>query len=600
MVLKNVRMLYASAILLTAFANTCMVNAATAVERHGALRTEGGFLLNKNGNIVQLRGMSFYWSTPSWNGYKYYNEATVNTLVDQWNCTVVRAAYDRNEGNNNGWDGVQTVINAAIKKGIYVIIDWHSHTAEAQASAAIQFFKEQATKYKNTPNVIFEPYNEPINGAGKTKDGTQVAADATWKVIKPYLQDVTQAIRDAGADNLVIAGTPYFCQYVNVAAGDQLKDKSGKPFKNLAYAFHFYAASHGPEAYFVQNDPEKKGGMESSYLSGALGKIPIFVTEWGTTHSDGGQRVDATNSNWWFDRFMNGPYHISTCAWSASDFETSSNFSGSASSPSESGKVVQKLLKAEPTDEYPTESKTGSEGSAKDTVFTMPATQPMARYNRYYGGNFSFTNLTVPFASRDKNDTRTANHTCVPVLGSASGDWISYYVKNTTATKYIVVRHLAKNGTGTLDVQLKGKSVGTVNIKKDTAWVYSVVNADIAAGGTDTIKFVVTASSGDGFLLEWFEFTNTLPNISTLSRIQSNISDRQFSAVTANSSIHLTLPQSHKFLTYQLLTVDGRLFSSGSLVNVNSVSVKDVTKGMWILELSGQSGNRISHPMMVY
>lgn len=82
--------------------------AVTPVEKHGWLTTRGTNIVNKTGNIVQLRGMSFYWSTTTtgWSGYKYYNESTVNTLAADWKCTVVRAAYDRNEGNNSGGDGV--------------------------------------------------------------------------------------------------------------------------------------------------------------------------------------------------------------------------------------------------------------------------------------------------------------------------------------------------------------------------------------------------------------------------------------------------------------------------------------------------------------
>ena len=38
---------------------------------------------------------------------------------------MVRVAYDRNEENDNGWDDVKTIIDAAIAEGIYVIIDWH-------------------------------------------------------------------------------------------------------------------------------------------------------------------------------------------------------------------------------------------------------------------------------------------------------------------------------------------------------------------------------------------------------------------------------------------------------------------------------------------
>lgn len=574
--------------------------AETAVDRHGNLRTNGAYLVNDSGNIVQLHGMSFYWSRSGWgDGLSFYNEATVKTLVSQWNCNVVRVAYAQDSlGNSYGIDAVESVIKAAINAGIYVIIDWHSHWAERFSAKAITFFKEQATKYKSTPNVIFEPYNEPINGAGNSMDGTPAAAEVTWKLIKPYLQEVTQAIRDAGAENLVVVGTPYFCQFVNVAASQPLKDKNGKPFSNLAYSFHFYAASHGPDAYFVKNDPEKKGGMESSYLSGALGKIPIFITEWGTTHSDGGQQVDAANTMWWFDRFINGPYHLSSCNWSASGFEMSSAFSGSASTASESGKIVQKLLKAQVIDEFLPPAKTGSEGSAKDTVFSMPATHPMARYNRIYGGNFSLTNITVPYASRDNNDTRSANHTCIPVLGTASGDWISYFVNNTVMTRYIVVRHLAKNGTGTIDIQIKGKSVGILNIRKDSTWVSSVTPANIAPG-TDTIKFVVTSSSGDGFLLEWFELTGDSSAVHHSKPAVLNSPNCLIDVLVKQREIKIRLPIGHTFSKVQLFAMNGRSVMRKEINKATQYAHFTTGKGLWVLEFSGTSGVRQCYSVVV-
>ena len=39
---------------------------------------------------------------------------------------------------------------------------------------------------------------------------------------------------------------PYYAQHVGVASNDPIW-MIMEPFKNVAYAFHFYAASHGPK-----------------------------------------------------------------------------------------------------------------------------------------------------------------------------------------------------------------------------------------------------------------------------------------------------------------------------------------------------------------
>ncbi len=49
----------------------------------------------------------------------------------------------------------------ATAKGIYVILDWHDHNAHQHLDPAKSYFREVAQAYKNTPNVIFEIFNEP-------------------------------------------------------------------------------------------------------------------------------------------------------------------------------------------------------------------------------------------------------------------------------------------------------------------------------------------------------------------------------------------------------------------------------------------------------
>ncbi len=554
--------------------------AQTAVQRHGKLRTEGAYLLNEHGKIVQLRGMSFFWSTPEWPGYKYYNAATVDALINDWKCTVVRVAYDRNNGNDKGWDGVKAVIDAAIAKGIYVVIDWHSHTAEQQSSAAISFFSQQAALYKNTPNVIFEVYNEPITGGGATT-GSLVDAQKTWGAIKPYLTNVTKAIRDAGADNIIIIGTPYYCQHIGVAAGDPIKDASGKPYNNLVYSFHFYAASHGPEAYYYKNG-DGSGGLENTYLEGGLGRVPVFVSEWGTTHSDGGQDghnyIDGTNTDWWFNRYINGEYKLSWCNWSVSDFQPSSAFSGSPSSPSASGQIVKRHLTASTVDAYDPPWEAGNVGPAKDTVFNMPATHPTNRYNRSYGASVKAAD--VSYSSRDKVDVRTANNKCLTVSNGADGNWVSYEINSTSSTQHLVMRYLATAGSGSVDVYLDGTKTGSLSLPQNTTWTTVSTNMAVSAG-KHSVKLVFANTNGT-YSIEWLELTNTLTAAITRQTVSRNLT---FSTVRNGFSV--SLPQNHGFTSYEVVGADGRVVKSGS-VNAADLNVNNVANGIWFVKLNGE------------
>ena len=564
------------------------ISAQTPVQRHGALTTSGPYILNKNGNIVQLRGMSFYWSRPDWPGYSYYSASTLNFLVDSWKCTVVRVSY----APGQGWDGCKAVIDAAIAKGIYVIIDWHSHTAQNEESASITFFREQATKYKNTPNVIFEPFNEPIL-AGGAKEGTLTDARLTWGGIKGYLKNVTQAIRDAGANNLVILGTPYYSQFVNVAADDQIKDKSGKLFNNVAYSFHFYAASHGPEAYYVKNG--EFGGMESEYLKGGLGKVPIFVTEWGTSHSNGGQDgktyIDAANTNWWFKNYLNGDYHLSSCNWSVSSHETSSCFSGgTGTSPSQSGTIVMNLLKATSVDEYEPPSKSGTAGPSKDSVFTMPGNHAASGFNRYYGSGIKAT--TVSFLNRDANDVRTAKNTCLSITNMGTENWVSYTFNVSSQTKYLVLRALSTDGGGTIEVYLDGTKKGTMVVAQKTAWTTLISDLAVTTGKHEIqLKFLNT--SGTGYSIEWLELSNS--SVGVLPQFRVNNADQQISINTSNATgFKVHLPLLHGIKAYSLMTANGRVIRNGSIsCGTSEMSFDNLSSGVWLLKLEGIGGSKL-------
>lgn len=257
------------AFLLLAFA-AIPAAAETAVERHGQLRVEGNRIVDRNGEPVVLRGMSLFWS--QWEP-QFYNEDAIRWLRDDWNVHVVRAAIAVHQGGYMQNPDVETkkaeaAIDAAVKLGLYVIVDWHAHQPEPEAAG--RFFSHIAQKYGHLPNLIYETYNEPLR-------------DHDWaKVVKPYHMAVIPKIRAHDPDNIVVAGTQTWSQDVDKAADDPL------PFTNLAYTLHFYAGTH-------KQDLRDKAAY-------ALGKgVALFVTEWGSTNADGDGPVFAEETQLWFD-----------------------------------------------------------------------------------------------------------------------------------------------------------------------------------------------------------------------------------------------------------------------------------------------------------
>ncbi|MGK9475571.1 glycoside hydrolase family 5 protein [Melioribacter sp. OK-6-Me] len=264
----------------------------TIVELIGPLKVDGNKIVGKADTTVVLRGMSLFWS--QWGG-KYYNEECIKWLRDDWKCTVVRASIGIESGGylsnpETEMQKAETIINAAINLGIYVIVDWHDHHAENHLKEAKEFFKLLAQKYGDRPNLIYEIYNEPMQ--------------VSWsKTIKPYAVEVIKTIREYDPDNLIVVGNSTWSQDVDIAAKDPIDDI------NVAYSLHFYSSTH--------KQPNR------TKASSALAKgVALFVTEYGLSEASGDGNIDMNEANLWFD-FME-KNKLSNCNWSIMDKNESS------------------------------------------------------------------------------------------------------------------------------------------------------------------------------------------------------------------------------------------------------------------------------------
>ena len=271
----------------------------TFVEKHGRLQVQGNRIVDKNNEQVSLAGNSLFWSIAG-DISDFYNADTVEHIATEWNSSIIRAAM----GVQETWDAgkgyiddpqyqiekVRRVVDAAIDQGIYVIIDWHSHDAERYTDEAADFFKQMAALYGDTPNVIYEIYNEPI--------------DQSWPTIKNYAETVIQAIRSEDPDNLVVVGTGFYSQEVDEASEDPINDN------NVAYTLHFYAATH-------------KQNLRNRAITALSNGVPLFVTEWGAVQASGDGAIDYEETQKWMDFLQeNG---ISHASWSLSDKPSNSN-----------------------------------------------------------------------------------------------------------------------------------------------------------------------------------------------------------------------------------------------------------------------------------
>ncbi len=274
-----------------------------------------------------VSGNSMFWSNNGWDAEKFYSAPTVSWLKNDWNSKLVRAAMGVEEGGGylsdrtGNVNRVKTVVDAAIANDMYVIIDWHSHHADLYRNEAITFFQDMARTYGGKNNVIYEVFNEPLQGA-------------SWSgTVKPYAQAVVNAIRAIDPDNLIIVGSPTWSQDVDVASRDKIQGT------NIAYALHFYAATH-------------KQAIRDKAQTALDNGAALFVTEWGSVDNTGNGAVDNAETDAWVN-FMKAN-QISNANWALNDkpegasalyFGASGNGGWAASQLTPSGVKAKGIIK---------------------------------------------------------------------------------------------------------------------------------------------------------------------------------------------------------------------------------------------------------------
>ncbi len=260
------------------------------VEIYGHLNVEGQYIVNEAGDPIALPGLSLFWSD---NSEKFYNESVIQYFVENWNVTVFRAAMAA--GPDQGYiadpetekQKIVDVVEACIKLGVYVIIDWHDHHGEDHQAEAVAFFKEMATAYGEYPNVMYEIYNEP---PGDISYGG---------VIKPYADAVVGAIREIDPDNIIHVSSPFWSQKPEEAFSNP-----PQPSNNQVYSLHFYVNTHGE-------------GLRSSIKTNMDNGVPIFANEWGIW----GSLRDPQNLEDEFDNWVSAlrDNKVSFTYWSIND-----------------------------------------------------------------------------------------------------------------------------------------------------------------------------------------------------------------------------------------------------------------------------------------
>ncbi len=283
----------------------CWDGSVTPIARHGQLSVSGNKIVDENGEVTQLKGVSTQWL--NWEQAYSTSKSAMLWMRDNWALSLFRLA--NGVENNGGYlevpaerlEMVEQIIENAIENEVYVIVDWHTHEPE-HVDEAKAFFAHIASTYGDEPNIIYEIFNEPLQLDWSTE-------------LKPYHEEVIAEIRAHDPDNLIVAGTPQWDQRPDAAIGDPLDDP------NVVYTLHFYACTH-------------TDGIRANGTAALEAGLPLMVTEWGATHADGGTPnnpgVCESSAREWHDWMEEND--ISWAAWKmTSDVDASAFLVPSAS-----------------------------------------------------------------------------------------------------------------------------------------------------------------------------------------------------------------------------------------------------------------------------
>lgn len=272
--------------------------AGDGVAAHGALRVEETQLVDRDGNAVQLKGVStlgIVW-------FPQFVNKDAFADIKSWGGNTIRLAMytEEYEGYLSGGNKEEQLnrldegIKAATELDMYVIVDWHilsdgnpnQHKEEAKT-----FFADMSAKYKDYDNVIYEICNEPNGGT-------------TWEDIRSYAEEVIPVIRNNAKTAVIIVGTPTWSQDVDAVAAHPLEEA------NVMYACHYYAATHKQEL----RDKVKKA-LDAG--------TPVFISEYSICDASGNGGIDYDEAEKWAE--FTDANQLSYIQWNLANKEETSS-----------------------------------------------------------------------------------------------------------------------------------------------------------------------------------------------------------------------------------------------------------------------------------
>lgn len=229
-----------------------------------ALYINGSKILNIYDDEVKLRGIMFPDPAKLRSRNKLSKNLFENLILNikEAGANVIRVPVQPDYWDSDKdyiWRNLSPIVEIAGKLGMYVIIDWHCigniDTGKGNGmpnnkntkTMTYEFWESVSKYFSNTPNVIFEIFNEPQD---------IIANDWRENAI-----EIIKKIRDLDVNNLIIVGSPEFSSNLSWINENHIQSN------NILYSVHIF------QSHSCYKWDSLFGQVSNSY--------PILVTEWG-------------------------------------------------------------------------------------------------------------------------------------------------------------------------------------------------------------------------------------------------------------------------------------------------------------------------------